>query len=88
MNGSPGRKEKSINNKSTQSSESDKAKDEVSDRPKKKVNLPRHLTGYQKEDDIFQPEIIEKAVSRNKKSLKPAKGIWGVIKSYIPKIGS
>lgn len=40
------------------------------------------------EEDIFQPEIIEKAVTRNRNSLKPAKGIWGVIKSFIPKIGS
>ncbi|WP_372637823.1 DEAD/DEAH box helicase [Fodinibius sp.] len=38
------------------------------------------------EDDIFQPEVIEQAVVRNRKSLKPAKGILGVIKSLIPKI--
>jgi superfamily II DNA/RNA helicase len=45
-----------------------------------------HLRDF--EEDIFQPEIIEKAVSRNRNSLKPAKGIWGIIKSFIPKIGS
>ncbi|SHE32833.1 Superfamily II DNA and RNA helicase [Fodinibius roseus] len=38
------------------------------------------------EDDIFQPEVIEQAVVRNRKSLKPAKGLLGVIKSFIPKI--
>lgn len=48
--------------------------------------IKRHLGDV--EEDIFQPEVIEKAVSRNKRSLKPAKGFWGVIKSYIPKIGS
>lgn len=41
-----------------------------------------------KEVDIFQPDIIEKAVERNKRARKPAKGFWGVIKSMIPKIKS
>ncbi|MDZ7773851.1 MAG: DEAD/DEAH box helicase [Balneolaceae bacterium] len=41
-------------------------------------NLPDHM----------QPEIVEKAVSRNKRARKPAKGIWGIIKSFIPKITS
>ncbi|HEX6982269.1 MAG TPA: DEAD/DEAH box helicase [Balneolaceae bacterium] len=38
------------------------------------------------EEEIFQPEVIEKAVVRNKRSFKPAKGIWGIIKSFIPKL--
>lgn len=38
------------------------------------------------EVDIFQPDIIEKAVERNKRARKPAKGFWGVIKSMIPRI--
>lgn len=54
--------------------------------PEKQPAIQRHLNDL--EDDIFQPEVIEKAVSRNRNSLKPAKGIWGVIKSFIPKIGS
>lgn len=37
------------------------------------------------EEDIFQPEVIEKAVVRNRKALKPAKGWWGVFKSLFPK---
>ena len=37
-------------------------------------------------EDYFQPDIIEKAVSRNKRARKPAKGIWGIIKSFIPRI--
>ncbi|MBN2731784.1 MAG: DEAD/DEAH box helicase [Balneolaceae bacterium] len=40
----------------------------------------------QEEIDIFQPDIIEKAVERNKRVRKPAKGVWGIIKSMIPKI--
>ncbi|SMO40270.1 DEAD/DEAH box helicase [Fodinibius sediminis] len=38
------------------------------------------------EEDIFQPEVIEQAVVRNRRSLKPAKGFVGVIKSFIPKL--
>ncbi|WP_240894622.1 DEAD/DEAH box helicase [Fodinibius halophilus] len=49
--------------------------------------LERHRKDAE-EEDYFQPEVIEKAVSRNRRSLKPAKGLWGIIKSYIPKIGS
>jgi len=50
----------------------------------KRAALRKHLNDY--EEDIFQPEVVEKAVMRNKKSLRPAKGIWGLIKSYIPKL--
>lgn len=31
-------------------------------------------------------DVVEKAVHRNKKSRKPSKGVWGVIKSLIPKL--
>ena len=41
---------------------------------------------YKYDEHRFQPEIIQKAVKRNKRSLKPAKGYWGIIKSFIPKI--
>lgn len=30
-------------------------------------------------------EIVEKAVARNKKARKPAKGMWGIVKSFIPR---
>lgn len=45
-----------------------------------------HAEPVYQEEDIFQPEVIEQAVVRNRKSLKPAKGMLGVIKSFIPKI--
>ncbi|MDZ7718932.1 MAG: DEAD/DEAH box helicase [Balneolaceae bacterium] len=38
--------------------------------------------------DINLPPVIEKAVDRNKRARKPAKGVWGIIKSFIPKIRS
>ncbi|MGM0589204.1 MAG: DEAD/DEAH box helicase [Bacteroidota bacterium] len=31
--------------------------------------------------------VIEKAVQRNKRARKPAKGVWGIIKSLLPKVG-
>lgn len=53
----------------------------------KNINIPKHIRESEEpEENIFQPEIIEKAVSRNRRSLKPSKGFWGIIKSYIPKI--
>jgi ATP-dependent RNA helicase RhlE len=36
-------------------------------------------------EQIAIPPAIEKAAERNKKALKPAKGLWGIVKSYIPK---
>jgi len=46
---------------------------------------------FQPEQDLeakeyFKPDLIDKAVKRNKRARKPAKGFWGVIKSMIPKI--
>ncbi len=35
-------------------------------------------------EKVAIPPAIEKAAERNKNSLKPAKGIWGIVKSYIP----
>ncbi|HLR31406.1 MAG TPA: DEAD/DEAH box helicase [Fodinibius sp.] len=49
--------------------------------PGKKHSAP----GYPMEE-IFQPEVIEQAVVRNRRSLKPAKGVLGIIKSFIPKL--
>ncbi len=35
--------------------------------------------------NITLPPVVEKAVERNKRARKPAKGVWGIIKSWIPK---
>ena len=37
------------------------------------------------EENVTLPPIIEKAVERNRHARKPSKGVWGVIKSLIPK---
>lgn len=39
-----------------------------------------------KEEKVVIPPIIERAAERNKNSRKPAKGFWGILKSFIPKL--
>lgn len=63
--------------KDTGRSEESSKEDGHGRRPKKGAQRSR--------DDELQPEVVEKAVSRNRYSRKPAKGYWGVIKSLIPK---
>ncbi len=36
-------------------------------------------------EKVAIPPSLSKASERNKNSLKPAKGVWGIIKSFIPK---
>lgn len=36
-------------------------------------------------ENVVIPPVIEKAVERNKRTRKPSKGMWGIIKSFIPK---
>lgn len=37
------------------------------------------------EEKITMPPVIERAIERNKRVRQPSKGIWGIIKSMIPK---
>ncbi len=39
------------------------------------------------DEKVVIPPVIEKAVERNKRTRKPSKGIWGIIKSFFPKLG-
>lgn len=50
---------------------------------KKNGSAPRR-TGHET-PVITLPPIIEKAVERNKNVRSPSKGVWGIIKSFIPK---
>ena len=36
-------------------------------------------------ENVVVPPVLEKAAERNKKTRKPSKGFWGIIKSFIPK---
>ncbi len=78
------KKQKQSNNGKTGNKKSSPKKND-SARSGKNINIPNHIREAEQEEDIFQPEIIEKAVSRNRRALKPSKGIWGVIKSMFPK---
>ena len=77
-NGSPQKKKASHANGNTSARYRKKASGE----PPRTFLPARELI----EVDVFQPDIIEKAVERNKRARPPAKGVWGVIKSYIPRI--
>lgn len=39
-------------------------------------------------NELDRPDRIEKATNRKQKIRKPAKGFWGIIKSFIPKFGN
>ncbi len=43
--------------------------------------------GRSKRNDYKAPERIEKATKRNQNVRKPSKGVWGLIKSMIPRFG-
>ena len=83
-------KPKTSTSSSKKTSPATKQKKRTPKTQSKKVNrtAPRTFQPVREQDeaDISQPVIIEKAVSRNKRSRKPAKGVWGIIKSMIPKI--
>ena len=54
---------------------------------KEESKSPQRATSDQKTEQrekVILPPVIEKAVERNKRVRKPAKGFWGIIKSYIP----
>ena len=60
------------------------SKPEPRKEPVKKKETPQVKEEKKK---VVMPPVLEKAVERNKKSRKPAKGLWGVVKSMIPKFG-
>lgn len=54
-------------------------------RGKKEKAAPEPIPTAVVEEKIVLPPVVEKAVSRNKRARKPAKGFWGFVKSLIPK---
>lgn len=63
-------------------------KSEEKSRSKKQAQPQEQKKGKASRKDINLPPVIEKAVDRNKRARKPAKGVWGIIKSFVPKIRS
>ena len=60
-------------------------KDSKANEPKKDPAVEQKQES-EKIKKVAIPPVIEKAVERNKRSRKPSKGVWGIIKSYIPKL--
>jgi superfamily II DNA/RNA helicase len=91
----PKSQEQSQNQPQNQSKKKQKRspRDSSSDRKqqsgsKKQSQPEKQEKSTEKKKEINLPPVIEKAVDRNKRARKPAKGIWGIIKSFIPKIRS
>jgi len=51
---------------------------------KKQQRPPEKPQEEEPQKKVILPPVIEKAVERNKRTRKPSKGYWGLIKSYIP----
>lgn len=95
-------KQKHSNQQKNQKSQKKQSKDQSKQRQKrqskdsgssdKQKRQPRGSKESQpkkkEKKEINLPPVIEKAVDRNKRARKPAKGVWGIIKSFIPKIRS
>ncbi|MDX1591847.1 MAG: DEAD/DEAH box helicase [Balneolaceae bacterium] len=64
-----------------------KKQDQDHDRDRGKKSRDRQDNGKADEqlENITLPPVIEKAVERNRRARKPSKGVWGVIKSMIPR---
>lgn len=72
--------------RSAKHSKSDNKRDKESESKEspKKEEIPKQ----EKVEDLSKvtlPPVVEKAVDRNKRARKPAKGYWGIVKSMIPK---
>ncbi len=82
-------KTEKIDKKPTETKKVEKKKVEVKlkkkTKPKKKEDKKENKTPklWNKQD---RPDRIEKATDRKQKVRKPSKGIWGLIKSFIPKL--
>jgi len=52
------------------------------ERPSKEVKEKEQ----EPQEKIVLPPVVEKAVERNKRTRKPSKGVWGILKSFFPKL--
>ncbi len=75
------------NQKQKRQSRDSSSKNKQQDSPKSSKQTQPEKSKVEKKE-INLPPVIEKAVDRNKRARKPAKGVWGIIKSFIPKIRS
>lgn len=73
---------KEKNNRNKKSSSDNRDKEQVEQQKKEQAQKEK-IAELEK---VAIPPSISKAAERNKNSLKPAKGVWGIIKSFIPKL--
>ncbi len=63
----------------------EQAKHQGRDRDRDQKKQESKPAGEKPGKNIVLPPIHEKAVEVNKRARKPSKGVWGIVKSYIPK---
>jgi len=68
-----------------QASPEPRAKTQQPDRVVQKEQEEADKSKLAELESVSIPPSIEKAAERNKNSLKPSKGVWGIVKSFIPK---
>lgn len=71
----------------SQSHKPDQKNQNIKESSPKKVK-ESEIEETEPKEKVILPPVIEKAVERNKRVRKPSKGLWGIIKSFIPKIKS
>jgi ATP-dependent RNA helicase RhlE len=73
------------NNRGKRNKGQDRGKNQSrSARRRRRQKIERRVQSEHPREEL---PVIEKAVQRNKHTRKPAKGVWGIIKSFIPKLG-
>lgn len=75
-------KERSVQQSSKEKSDPKQKRDQKNSQPKSEPKTEQN----KEKREINLPPVIEKAVDRNKRGRKPAKGFWGLVKTFIPKI--
>lgn len=65
--------------------QSGSGKESGESKPQKSQPAAAAQTVSKPAEKITLPPVVDKAIERNKRVRKPAKGFWGVIKSMIPK---
>ncbi|MEX0646249.1 MAG: DEAD/DEAH box helicase [Balneolaceae bacterium] len=89
---SSGRGKSSNDKRQSSSSQRNEGRNQNKNRPvekeKKEAKTQQQQPSQKKEEPVEKviiPPTVDKAIERNKNARKPAKGVWGIFKSLIPK---
>jgi superfamily II DNA/RNA helicase len=74
--------------KSDSDSKNERSENKPADQNQKKTEEKpvKEVQNKEPQEKIVLPPVVEKAVERNKRARKPSKGVWGIIKSFFPKL--